>query len=308
MGNDLYNLLPAVVTPGILTPEFDVTFYRRVQDDLAGLDDDSLVHHYEECGRSEGRIATPAAHRCGFLAQIPTDAAMLEIGPAVRPSLYGDHVRYFDITDRDGLIARAVADGYPTGNAPPAVHYISPVGDLSVVDAVFDGVFSSHCIEHQPDLVAHLQGVARILKPNGRYFLIVPDKRYCFDALLRASTLDEVREAHAERRRVHTTKSVFEHAVLTTHNDPEAHWAGNSGDPHPDKRQERAASAAHCLYEAKGGYIDVHAWQFTPESFRAVMTDLREDGSEFEVERVYATVRGRNEFCAVLRKAEPPRA
>ena len=63
------------------------------------------------------------------------------------------------------------------------------------------------------------------------------------------------------------------------------------------KRVERARR----LYEeAAGGYVDVHAWQFTPESFRSIVTELG-DVVPFQVERVYNTLRDRNEFGAILR-------
>jgi hypothetical protein len=39
---------------------------------------------------------------------------------------------------------------------------------------------SSHCIEHQPDLIGHLIGVARLLSTNGLYFLTILDKRSVF--------------------------------------------------------------------------------------------------------------------------------
>ena len=307
MGNDLDGLLSYAITPGVLAPEFDLTFYRRVQADLDKLDDDALLKHYIDFGKSEGRIASPAAHRTGFLAQIPRAAPTLEIGPAVRPSLRGEHVRYFEIADREGLIAQAIAGGYSIDNAPSAIHYVSATADLGIVCDRFESVFSSHCIEHQPDLVAHLNGVARILEPGGRYFLIVPDKRYCFDALLPVSTLDDVRAAYVAQRRVHTMRSVYEHAALTTHNDTEAHWRGNSEDPNLHLRPERAAAADRSYAEAAGGYVDVHAWQFTPDSFRNIMVEFPEISSTLTTERVYQTVYGRNEFCAVLRKLSSPR-
>jgi len=52
-----------------------------------------------------------------------------------------------------------------------------------------------------------------------------------------------------------------------------------------------------------GAYIDVHAWQFTPQSFRSgieVLSNLGLIG--LEVEQVYATPHNTFEFCAILKR------
>lgn len=56
-------------------------------------------------------------------------------------------------------------------------------------------------------------------------------------------------------------------------------------------------------YEAaKGSYIDVHAWQFTPESFESNVNALSQLGLiRLHAEQIYPTKQGHNEFCAVLR-------
>lgn len=150
MVNDFTWMLRFAVTPGEVAPESDWEFYRETHLDLRHFDAAGLAAHYSEWGRNEGRMASPAAHRAGFIAQILTDS-VLEIGPAVRPSLAGPGVKYFDIEDRAGLIAKAVAHGYPTDHSVD-IDFCSPTGDLSVVNEQFAAVFSSHCVEHQPDL------------------------------------------------------------------------------------------------------------------------------------------------------------
>ena len=317
--NNLEFLLPFFVNRDAVAPEFDLKFYYTCQPDLRYLDEDGLCAHYVNHGRSEGRLGSPAAHRYGFIAQIPCGESetILEIGPAVRPCLTGANVHYFDIADREGLLKRASAEGYSPATCPEKIDYVSPTGDLSIVSDRFDKIFSSHCIEHQPDLVKHLADVSLLLKPNGRYFLLIPDKRYCFDALLPPSTFDQVKAAHAERRKTHPLATVVEHYTSTTHNDPARHWSGDNID-HDDtrSREERTATAIDVYEKAAGGYVDVHAWQFTPDSFLAIVNDAFEayPAIELEVEVVYHTMFGLNEFGAVLRgnsrtkKAPPSRS
>jgi hypothetical protein len=291
-------VLPYLPKTG-LAREFDPDFYRAMHADLVLFDDAAATLHYERHGRSEGRIASPAGHRLGFVAQIPESGLVLEIGPAVRPVLLGPHVRYFEVTTRDGLIERAIRENYPHEGCP-TIHYVSPTGDLSIINDRFTSVFSSHCIEHQPDLIEHLNKVSSILTSGGKYFVIVPDKRYCFDALLPESTIDDVIDAHKERRCVHTIRSILDHYVETTHNETNQHWQGDSADPRSHQKKERTATALNIHAEANGGYVDVHAWKFTPHSFTNIINSL--DNILLRLECVHHTIYGSNEFFAVLSK------
>ncbi len=57
-------------------------------------------------------------------------------------------------------------------------------------------------------------------------------------------------------------------------------------------------------YHARTGYLDAHAWQFTPASFRQLMQVLARAGLvSLTVERVHETLNGSNEFYVVLGKS-----
>jgi SAM-dependent methyltransferase len=283
--------------------EFDPQFYKDCHADLSSFTDSQLVLHWNDYGQHEGRLGSPGAMREPLLEFVKSQPSVLEIGPFCKPCVRGPHVKYFDILDRDALTKRALEIGYSTEPAP-YIDYVSTVGDLSVVTAEFSAVLSSHCIEHQPDLVRHLQAVGRILSEGGRYFLFIPDKNYCFDHFIAASNLADIVNAYVEVRKVHTLASVVEHRALTTHNDPARHWVGDHADPGFDDSVPQRISHAIAEYEAaQGSYIDVHAWQFTPTSFRKAVETLSQlKFINLEVERIYATPRGHNEFTAVLRK------
>jgi hypothetical protein len=56
---------------------------------------------------------------------------------------------------------------------------------------------------------------------------------------------------------------------------------------------------------ARGTYIDVHCWQFTPNSLRGIIEALFKLGViDFEIEEVWETPKNDLEFCAVLKKRE----
>lgn len=279
-----------------LPPTIDPETYRASDPALGKLDDEAAIAHYRAHGREKGVVASPLALRENLLLFIEDDIPLLEIGPFFRPLKRGPKVEYLDMLDAAQLRARA---GENAAGVPDLIHH---VGDLSVVDRTYDAVLSRHAIEHQPDLVHHLRQVERVLNPGGGYFLIIPDKRYCFDHFIAESTIADVLQAHHERRRTHTLKSVIEHRALTVHNEHRRHWAGDHDNPERN-RTARVKAALKDYAEAEGGYIDVHAWYFTPPAFRSIVTTLRElELIGLEIGGIYHPARDRNEFCAVLKK------
>ncbi|MFN7389804.1 hypothetical protein [Brevundimonas sp.] len=287
------------MTDAIVWPETWIAAELRVRyADLGSLDDAALARHYEDFGRREGRIASPAAQREGLIALVPADASILEIGPFCQPVLTGPNVRYLDVLDAASLRVRGEAIGIDTSRTPETIHFTNGLGEAAGQD--LDILFSSHNLEHQPDLIGHLKEAAAALALGGVYVLIVPDRRYCFDHFLPDLTVARVLDAHLEARTVHTAQSVIEHRAFTCHNDTLRHWHGDHG-PEPDGMDGRIDYALNELKAANGGYVDVHAWQFTPQSFESVMTTLNRLGwSPFRPLRVYDTAYGRNEFTAVL--------
>lgn len=285
-----------------LPPEFDPAVYRGRYPDLRRLGDEDLEQHYSASGVHEGRNASRILDRAAFIGLIPHSSSLLEVGPFVNPLRRGRNVKYFDVLPTEALRRRATALGFDPAQCPQ-IDFVSETGDFAAVGEHFDAALSSHVIEHQPDLVRHLHGVASILEPAGRFYLAVPDKRYCFDYFIAESSVAEVMAAHVRGATLHDISSVIEHRALTTHNDPARHWAGDHGEPLYKTQPRQIRDAAEFFLRHNKTYIDVHAWQFVPESFRDVMQtlfDLRL--SAFRILRVYATAPGSNEFYAVLEK------
>ena len=142
--------------------------------------------------------------------------------------------------------------------------------------------------------------------PGRRFFLIIPDRRYCFDHYLSESTIADVLDAFIERRRHHSARSILEHRLMLTHNEASAHWAGDHG-PDPRRRAPDADLVGRINDNLKvltthDQYVDTHAWQFVPDSFAQLIGTLNAAGLiPFEAERVYPTLWSSNEFYAVLR-------
>lgn len=281
-----------------LPPAFEPVCYRDANPDLSHLSEEQLVAHYRSHGQGEGRVCSAISGRDDFIQLATSLGTALEIGPFFRPGLPPATTDYFDVLDSEALRERASLLGQDPEKVPE-IKWTDPNGSLSEVTQRYDVCYSSHNIEHQPDLIRHLQEVETILHPHGRYLLVVPDHRYCFDALLAPSTIADVMEAHVNRHRKHSLRSVIEHRALVTHNDVVTHWMGDNG--YFELRSEQVAQAI-VEFETTD-YLDVHAWKFTPPSFATIMnalTNLRQ--TSFRLERVYSTLRWTNEFFAVLRK------
>jgi len=269
--------------------------------------------------RISRRLRTKLASCLGLSSPKTTDAkanfahipdlapTVLEFGPFNKPCVRGQNVRYFDVLTKDQLVTRAQNLGFPSENIPE-IHYVSDTADLSIVGCRFAAVVSSHCIEHQPDLIKHLQQVADTLTPEGRYWLIVPDHRYCFDHAIPPTRLDEVLDARGRSRQ--PMIKVIEHRAFTTHNDPARHWRGDHFDAGwAASILDRTRAAIAEFDAANGGYIDVHSWQFTPASFTEIIQGLSDLGlAPFKVIEVNDTPVNRFEFSAVLEVTSPLRA
>jgi predicted SAM-dependent methyltransferase len=274
--------------------------------------------HYLREGRHLGLTSTRGQSLRTILNQeiVPQVSPALELGPFCNPVLVANDnatvVKYFDVLDQQGLLDRANRTNYPVVRTVP-IDYISPNGDLTSVPdkRAFQLILSSHVLEHQLNLVFHLNAVADLLADSGGYYLaFVPDKRYCFDHFVSESTIADVLDDHENQRHLlssHTLRSVIEHRAVTTHNVANRHWkTGLHQDHGPQYRVKSAYEAAVKEYldaKASNAYVDVHNYQFTPQGLAHIVDMLYEMRlTNLRVHRLYETVIDQFEFAIVLRK------
>lgn len=313
---------------------FDLNYYRNVYPELKFLPDDVIREHYKIFAVAQGHSTCPYDRReplqkilQNLIAKNPLK--VLEISPWDRPFLRGDNVKYFDIMDAESLQKTGKASGRNFNNVPAKIDFVSPNGDLNVIDETFDIVFSSHVIEHCPDFVRHLRSVHDILNKGGLYILIVPDKRYCFDYYHAESTISEVIDAFANKRKFPYLADVINQAYTITHNDAIKHWLGDHGklygyrntplEPDLNVRvideyffddgkginREKFLQLIKKYIEArsKNQYISTHNWRFTPDSFGYIVNILNTLGFiDFPLYRLCHTVWGRQEFTVIIEK------
>jgi len=249
-----------------------------------------------------------AISRATFCQHIDTQESLLELGPYARPQFRRPHfnVYYADICTPDQIRAEAAKHGYNPDLAPDHIDIIvNPDRDPSIqTDLRFRQLFSSHTIEHQPDLIRHLREMANLAdSPESIYFLAIPDRRYCFDHYQVDSTIAEVLGAHIEKRRRLLPSTLLQNELFGCHNNEYNHWLNDHG-PHPmtkltiERIRECMTNAQRLLTE----YVDSHAWKFTPESFDLIIELLYLlELQPWRIERIWTTARGSNEFYAILK-------
>ena len=294
-------LLVSLETDGSLPLEFVYSDYVSNYPDLHDMNEPDARIHFESHGRVEGRSGNSLLNRSDFASLAGhLGGLILEIGPFYSPLIRGENSRFADVLDKNSLMKRAEEVGGDPKSVP-RIDWLIDSGQLVDPPYEFTNCISSHVLEHQPNIVSHLQQVYELLPNGGRYFLLIPDRRYCFDHLIPNSSPGEMIAAYLENRTRHPLRSIIEHRVLASHNDPYKHWENLHGN---DNVSIESLNQAIMEFEsAENGYIDVHSWYFDPDSFRHSITLLNKlNLVSFEIERLYSTRRHSNEFWAILRK------
>lgn len=234
----------------------------------------------------------------------------LEIGPSYNPIVpksEGHNVEIVDHTTAEKLREKY---HYVEGAAERIedVDFVSDgrsLFDLIGTEERYDYILASHVIEHMTDVIGFLEDCQRLLKPDGKLILAVPDKRYCFDFFRPISTVGEMLQAHREKRARHSPAVTFDYFSTICKLDETITW----DDWQPTKAtfihdHDMALSGFEDASKADA-YIDLHSWRFTPSAFRHAMAVLnRFDFVGLHEESLTINeVGGRFEFYVVLSKS-----
>lgn len=258
------------------------------------------------------RSYTKRIHIAPLLRSIPADAVILEIGGGYNPrylKTQNPNVYHLDHCSTDELRAKFAADpnvANRVGNIQP-IDFIftgTPIETLMPPGLKFDLIYGSHVLEHQVDLITHLQSLENLLKPGGRVVEMIPDLRTCFDALRYPSVTSDALVVHLKRPAIHQGKQVFDgiSRALDKNLGHHMHRADFDGVRFSDTLQ-RAYDAMRASELPGQDYADTHAWTFTPESFRLLMIELRLLGL-IRLAPTFVSSRYGNQFCAVLERTE----
>ncbi|MFP3041964.1 class I SAM-dependent methyltransferase [Treponema primitia] len=209
-----------------------------------------------------------------YLETIDKNKRILEIGPLTTPMIAKNginNVFYADIRSKDELKEfyknETVVDKEKIVDIDFIIKEESYSKSLLDVEK-FDYVVMSHVIEHIPQLILFFQDIVKILNPDGKLCLTIPDKRYCFDHYRNPTSFSECYDIY-KNHISNNPIAVLDHVCSSTKNDDVFWW--NNPDNFEELRlrgTEYVNDAIHLYEKARAGeYMDVHYNVFTPESF-----------------------------------------
>lgn len=218
------------------------------------------------------------------------------------PILSKEEADYFDILSTESLINRSKLEGMPH-HLVADVDFVGPEASNLYIPNRYSLIVSSHVLEHQINVVKHLQDISNLLVPGGIYIALIPDLRYCFDRFQNPSTFVDVYCANLENPSKHSLKNYLEDRVLTTHNVASEHWRGISGAKKLEHLDENMISNYVTEYNNATENLDIHAWKFTPTTFHSVIVTLYKlKLINLELRQIAATFPGNNEFWAIFER------
>lgn len=269
--------------------QFNETAYLNLHPDVKLAVEKGLFksgsHHYELCGKREGRALNSSSNltprEIKALQSIDKNGLGLEIGPShnpLAPKSKGYNVHILDHLSAAELRVKYANHGLNLDNIED-VDFVwngEPIHELIGNTHQYDWIIASHLIEHIPDLISFFQECEILLKDDGVLFLVIPDKRYCFDALMSTSTTGNLLDAWAQKRIKPTPGQIFDHFANASMRHGNIAWA-NDGSGSADRLVHEFSEAEETFRRASSSneYIDVHCWRFIPDSFRLLIQDLK---------------------------------
>ena len=233
----------------------------------------------------------------------------LEIGPSHAPLLpkkEGYNIEILDHLSREDLIKKYKNALSVDLSNIESVDYV--MKDKSLHETVnksdhYDFIVASHVIEHIYNMIGFLNDCEKLLKKDGKLILAIPDKRFSFDVLRTLSSTGDFIQAHIEDRKCHTVGRLFDEVMYNSLRGGAAGWgAADTGDLDFHNSFEKAKELFDLIKEDINS-VDIHAWQFTPSSFRLIIHDLQKADFIPLFESEFHDAKG--EFYCVLGKTGP---
>jgi SAM-dependent methyltransferase len=221
----------------------------------------------------------------------------LEIGPShnpIAPKKDGFNVQILDHATAQDLRSKYIGHNVLIGNIEEVdfvwngEDYIDLIGESHC----FDWIIASHVIEHVPDLVRYLQQCEKLLKEDGIFSLVIPDRRYCFDYFMPSTTTGLFLDAYLQQRKKPSQGQIFDHFSNASKRNNNIAW-GLDDKGGADELMHDISQALSYWDNALDteNYIDVHCWRFTPASFGLLISDLNNLGLiSLEIKAEFATV------------------
>ena len=214
-----------------------------------------------------------------ILYHVELDGQGLEIGPShspIVPKKAGYKVDTIDHMTREQLVEKYTSEDVKLENIEEVDFVWSgqPYAKLTGKTAYYDWIIASHIIEHSTDFIGFLNDCDSIMKDIGVISLVVPDKRFCFDHFRPHTGIAEIIDAHNKESTIHSPGTVAEFFLNIVYRDGQNGWDYLKEGEYEFVHQLDEARAEISKAAGEDEYLDVHAWCFTPHSFRLIIHDL----------------------------------
>jgi hypothetical protein len=252
------------------------------------------------------------SRRDKVLFAVNRDGKGLEIGPSfnpLAPKCEGFNVEIVDHLDQAGLVEKYRQLDTPTDRIEAVDHvwHGESYAELTGKPHHYDWIIASHVIEHAPDLIGFLKSCEGVLAAGGAISLVVPDQRYCFDAMRPFSGVGQVIDAHLRRTTQPSPGSVVECDLYMVNRGAGYTWSRHEEGEFSLMYTDERAIGSLARLQTSSDYSDCHVWCFTPSSFRLMMHDLRLLGLIELQEVAFFPTKG-CEFFVTLKRAAVPLA
>lgn len=232
----------------------------------------------------------------------------LEFGPSfnpIAPKAEGFNVVTVDHLSRDELVNKYRGEPVELERIE-VVDVVWAGQDLrdTLGCGTFDYIIASHVVEHVPCLVSFLQLCQDMLNDTGRLYLLVPDKRFCFDVFRPLASTGLVLDAYFEKRTRPAPYQIFDQHGYSAKCLGSPSWSADTPRSFSVADDISAAFETYQAARSDETYRDVHCWVFVPSSFRRIVSELRRMGLIALGELSFADTKG-CEFYLCLSKNAP---
>ncbi|WP_264914036.1 class I SAM-dependent methyltransferase [Rhodoluna lacicola] len=171
----------------------------------------------------------------------------------------------------------------------------------------YDYVLSSHVVEHVPDLLGHMLEIADVLRPEGKYVIVLPNAEGSGEFFRRKSDEADIVEHFFRGGNATSPGQNWDYLTKSLR------YSGKkmSGKSLQDfDRNHTDAEAIQDAFRCNFEYVDVHCWVFTPKSFTGLVSRFNElEIFPFRVEKILESSKKTadgisQEFVVVLVRCE----
>lgn len=215
----------------------------------------------------------------------------LEIGACNKPTVpaHAGICRFADFRSSKDMIELWNLD-------PEAVCHVEYILDRSLciseqIKDKFDYIIACHVIEHVPDPIGYLHGLAKMLNTDGVIMLAVPDKRLTFDAHRPLTSIDHLLMDFYNQCRYPSIEHIVEYHRYAV--------AFNTG-----VEVQVAESFAFAKANFESGVADAHCHVWDDATFRAQFSYLSDAGllGGLKLAGFEPTPEGFNECTAIFKR------